>query len=64
MVKANMDIRTSLKTANIPIWACAAVMGVHENTLLRRLRLELSSEEKQPIFDAIEKIKANETNAK
>lgn len=58
MVKANTDIRAALKTANIPIWACAAAMGVHENTLLRRLRIELSNEDKQPIFEAIERIRA------
>lgn len=64
MVKANTDIRTALKTANIPIWACAAAMGVHENTLLRRLRLELPNEDKKPIFEAIERIKAeNKKNA-
>ena len=57
MVKANTDIRTALKTANIPIWACAAAMGVHENTLLRRLRLELPDEDKKPIFEAIERIR-------
>ena len=64
MVQANTDIREALKKANITIWECAAAMGVHENTLLRRLRLELPNEDKQPIFEAIEKIKADETNAK
>lgn len=56
MTKANIDIRSALKTAKIPIWACAAVIGVHENTLLRKLRFELSEHEKKPIFEAIEKI--------
>lgn len=63
MVKANTDIRTALKTAKIPIWACAAVIGVHENTLLRKLRFELSEQEKKPIFEAIERIKENESKA-
>lgn len=56
MTKANIDIRSALKTAKIPIWACAAVIGVHENTLLRKLRFELSEQEKKPIFEAIEKL--------
>ena len=30
----------------IPVYAVAAVMGVHENTVFRRLRFELSEEEK------------------
>ncbi len=63
MVKANTDIRTALKMAKIPIWACAAVIGVHENTLLRKLRFELSEQEKKPIFEAIERIKENESKA-
>ena len=56
MTKANIDIRSALKTAKIPIWACAAVIGVHENTLLRKLRFELSEQEKKSIFEAIEKL--------
>lgn len=58
MAKANNDIRSALKMAKIPIWACAAEIGVHENTLLRKLRFELSDKEKMPIFEAIERIKS------
>ena len=51
---------SALKAEKIPIWACAAVIGVHENTLLRKLRFELSDQEKKPIFEAIESIKNNQ----
>lgn len=64
MTKANIDIRSALKTAKIPIWACAAKMGVHENTLLRKLRFELPDEEKQTIFEIIDKIANNRNNNK
>ena len=56
MTKANTDIRTALKLAKVPIWACAAEMGVHENTLLRKLRFELSENEKKQILSIVDKI--------
>ncbi len=46
MSKANADIREMLKEKQIPVYAVAAVMGVHENTVFRRLRFELSDDEK------------------
>lgn len=58
MDKANTDIRAALRSANIPIWACAAEMGVCENTLLRWLRMEMPIDKKALVFKAIEKIGA------
>ena len=46
MSKANADIREMLKEKQIPVYAVAAVMGVHENTVFRRLRFELPDDEK------------------
>lgn len=46
MSKANADIRGMLKEKQIPVYAVAAVMGVHENTVFRRLRFELPDKEK------------------
>lgn len=46
MSKANSEIRALLKEKQIPVYAVAAVMGVHENTVFRRLRFELSADEK------------------
>ena len=56
MIKANSDIRAALKSAKVPIWACAAEMGVHENTLLRKLRFELSEEDKGKFIQIINEI--------
>lgn len=56
MQKANTDIREALKASKIPIWECALKLGVHENTLLRKLRLELPQEEKQKIISIIQEI--------
>ena len=60
MLKANTDIREALKASKIPIWACAFQLGVHENTLLRRLRHELPEVEKQQILSIIHDL--SETN--
>ncbi|MBR1431940.1 MULTISPECIES: hypothetical protein [Ruminococcus] len=46
MPKANTEIRAMLKEKQIPVYAVAAVMGVHENTVFRRLRFELPDDEK------------------
>ena len=46
MSKANADIREMLKEKQIPVYAVAAVMGVHENTVFRRLRFELPEDDK------------------
>ena len=46
MKLANTDIRNLMKEKKIPVYAVAAVMGVHENTVFRRLRVELSDEDK------------------
>lgn len=47
MTKANSDIRAELKSKRIPVYAIADVMGVHENTVFRRLRHELPEQDKQ-----------------
>lgn len=60
----NSDVRTAAKNAGVFLYQIAAAIGISEPTMTRKMRFELSSEEKQPIFDAIEKIKANEINAK
>ena len=47
MTKANLDIRAELKNKKIPVYAVADVIGVHENTVFRRLRYELPEQDKQ-----------------
>lgn len=47
MTKANSDIRAMMKEKNVPAYAVGAVMGVHENTVFRRLRFELPEQDKQ-----------------
>ena len=60
MIKANSEIRNLMKEKKIPVYAVAAVMGVHENTIFRRLRFELSPEEKAEFTRIIDEIYAKE----
>lgn len=50
---ANEDIRKALKARNIPQWKLGELLGVSENTIYRKLRNELSTDEKQHILDVI-----------
>ena len=53
MSKANAEIRMMLKEKQIPVYAVAAVMGVHENTVFRMLRFELPGERKEDFYRII-----------
>ncbi len=57
MQRANAEIRAALKAAKIPVWRVALEMGVHENTVLRKLRIELSENEKSEMLHIIQSIK-------
>lgn len=47
MTKANSDIRAMMKERKVPVYAIADALGVHENTVFRRLRYELPERDKQ-----------------
>ena len=59
MKTSNSDIRNLLKAKNIKHWKLADLLGVSETTLVRKLRKELSKEEKEEIFNIIKKEKEN-----
>ncbi|MBO5507425.1 MAG: hypothetical protein J6A00_06645 [Bacteroides sp.] len=58
MTKANADIRAELKSKKVPVYAIADVMGVHENTVFRRLRHELTEQDKQTFRRIINELSA------
>lgn len=62
MLKANIEIRAMLKEKKIPVYAVADIMGVHENTVFRRLRFELSDDEKAEFISIINELTARNTN--
>lgn len=57
MIKANAEIRNSLREAGVPVWRLALAMGVCENTILRRMRVELSAKDKKKYLDIIKDLK-------
>ncbi len=57
MTAANQDIREAVKGAGVYFWQIAKSYGIAETTLCRRLREELSPEEKSKILAIIEELK-------
>ena len=55
---SNSDVRTAAKSAGVFLYEVAVAMGISEPTMTRKLRCELSNEQKKPIFDTIEHIRA------
>ncbi len=55
---SNTELRAELKAAKIPYWVIAQKLGVHENTIVRRMRTELSDADRKAFYDAIAEIKA------
>ena len=55
--KANADIRKMAKRNGIAQWQIAEALGISEYTLLRKLRTELSAEQKKLVIEAIETLK-------
>lgn len=49
----NIQIREALKKANLKQWQLAEMLQIAETTLCRRLRKELSEDEKKEIIDLI-----------
>lgn len=54
----NLDIRELLKEKRVRQWQVADKLGIAEMTLVRKLRYELTAEEKQKIFTIIEELAA------
>ena len=60
---ANTDIRTKAKGAGVKLWELADRLNISEPTITRKLRKELPQDEKQKIFDIIDRIAAEKENA-
>lgn len=55
-MQANKEIRTTAIKSNVRFWQIADEMGIHEVTLIKRLRHELPESEKSKILSIIEKL--------
>ena len=60
MNRANEDIRTAAKKANIPLWKIADRYGMNDGNFTRIMRKELSKEKKEHIFAIIKEITTEE----
>lgn len=53
---ANNELRTELYSKRIPYWKLAIAVGVHESTIIRWFRTELTVDQKEKVRKAITKI--------
>ena len=61
MIKvANEDVRKIIADSGFPKWLIGSRLGWNDSQFSRKLRFELSNEEKRRIHEAIKKIKAEE----
>ena len=58
-----MDIRFRAKAAGVPFWKIGEKLGVTEVTIVRRLRKELSPEQKKIYLDVIQQIVSERAQA-
>ena len=56
MGKANQSLRDELSMKHIPYWQIAEIVGVHESTVIRWMRVPLSPERIARIRIAINEI--------
>ena len=54
----NLDVRQIAKSKNVKLWQIADELGITDFVLSKKLRYELSEEEKASIFAIIEKLSA------
>lgn len=60
MDKANKEIRDRIRESGIFYWQVAAELHINDGNFSRRLRHELSQEEKETVIQAIERIVSEE----
>lgn len=58
----NLEIRRKLKEKKVFQWQVAKSIGISEMTLVRKLREEVTEEEKQKILSVIDKIAVENNN--
>lgn len=62
MTLANLDIRKLMRQKKVPTYAVAAALGVHENTVFRKLRYELSEVDRKKFIQLIDDIAGQDKN--
>ena len=59
-MKPNMDLRLYARGKGVPLWRVAEAYGIHENTLLQRLRKQYSKEDAEEFMRIVDKISREE----
>lgn len=62
MAYKNLDVRSAAASAGVKLWQIAEGLGVNDGNFSRRLRRELSADEKEKIFRIIENLSKQEEN--
>ena len=58
---ANLELKKTAKAAKIPFWRIAEAMGISETAMSRKMRHELTEQERQEVLATIAKLQmANE----
>lgn len=60
--QTNQDVREAVYLNGFKLWELAEALGVNDGNLSRKLRRELSPDQKQLIFRAIERMKERRVN--
>ncbi|MSS64172.1 hypothetical protein [Velocimicrobium porci] len=60
----NKEIRELMKKEKIYLWQVAEVLVIHETTLIKRFRTEMSDDHKNQVLTAIQVIKQRRTAEK
>ncbi len=57
-MKSNIDIRKYAKEKGVRLWEVAIALNISEPTITRRLRVELSDQQKADLYRAIDRVAA------
>ena len=60
MMQKNIDIKKYMKFCGVAQWRVAEALGVHEMTLSRWLRYDMTEEKRKTIFDVIDRLAAED----
>lgn len=60
----NNDIRTAARIADVRLWEIAKFLGFSEPTMTRKMRKELSENERKLFLSAIDKIATEKNTAR
>jgi len=60
---SNREIRNIMKKDKIYMWQIADKLSIHETTLVKRFRHELTSEGQQEVLSAIEAVRLDRAKA-